>query len=232
MQMSYYYIQHADYVAPGSLLEWANLRGIDLQAIELYTDHYQLPEAEAVEGLIVLGGPMNIYEEETYPFLKDAKRLIKATIDAEVKTLGICLGGQLISDVLGAKVRKNKTKEIGWHAVQLKPVRVFEGFEPSTLFFHWHGDIFELPQGAELLASSPLTPHQAYLWKDHVLALQFHPEMTLEIIQNYINLDRQEEELGSGPYAQRAEEILAHSQTQVAPNKERFWQMLDRFFGL
>jgi GMP synthase-like glutamine amidotransferase len=228
--MAYYYIQHADYVAAGSLIPWASERGLELKAIKLFEEDYELPTVDKIDGLVILGGPMNIYEEAKYPFLKDCKKLIKEAIDVGVKNLGICLGGQLISDVLGAKVEKNSTKEIGWHNVSLKPESVFHDFKDPTPFFHWHGDVFDLPPNVNLLAQTTITPHQAYTYQSHVLALQFHPEVTSEIIHSYLNKDREEEELGTGPFAQTAEEIIERTKKEASPNQERFWKILDRFF--
>lgn len=228
--MAYYYIQHADYVAAGSLTPWAVSRELELNPIKLYEEEYNLPPIEEVDGLIILGGPMNIYEEEKYPFLKDSKQLICQTIEAKVKTLGICLGGQLISHVLGAKVYPNDYKEIGWHTVKLQQEGVFHDFENPTSFFHWHGDIFELPKEVKLLAESAISPHQAYSYQQHVLALQFHPEVTEELIQKFLRDSETKTEVGQGAYAQSAEKILQRTKKEAPLNQERFWKILDRFF--
>jgi GMP synthase (glutamine-hydrolysing) len=133
---------------------------------------------DAAELLVVLGGPIGAYETDRYPFLIDELAALARRLVARRPTLGICLGAQLIAKALGAAVYPGGRKEIGWGELQLppaglqSPLRSLEGVR----VLHWHGDTFDLPKDAELLASSAAYPHQAFRVGSNVLALQFHPE--------------------------------------------------------
>lgn len=122
---------------------------------------------------------MSVHDEKEFPWLIDEKKALKSFIGENKKPLlGICLGAQLIANVLDGKVYHNTEKEIGWFNVDFKAIGFFKKLDmKKAQVFHWHGEAFELPPGAELLASSPVTPVQAFQYKDKVLALQFHPEM-------------------------------------------------------
>ena len=133
--------------------------------------------------LIVLGGPMGLYETDSYPYLLDEVELVKKRIDSGLPILGICLGAQIIAKALGASVYKGpKGQEIGWHKVSVNhagmktPLKYLD--DSVTNMMHWHGDTFDLPEGAVHLASSELYQNQAYSYKDHVFAVQCHPEIT------------------------------------------------------
>ncbi len=131
------------------------------------------------ELVVVLGGPIGVYETASYPFLVAEKKAIAARLAAGLPTLGICLGAQLIAEVLGAEVRPTGRKEIGYAPLTLTP----EGHESvlsplaGVPVLHWHGDQFEIPDGAARLAETPGFPNQAFSLGSHVLALQFHLEV-------------------------------------------------------
>ena len=162
-------------------------------AITLADPQYQLTDLEAGRDdlntiaqdqpdlLIVLGGPIGAYEEADYPFLLDELQLLATRLKADLPVLGICLGAQLMARALGAAVYANGAKEIGWSPLTLTPAgqqSVLKALAPDlTQVLHWHGDTFDLPTGATLLASTPLCTNQAFAW-GHSLGLQFHPEVT------------------------------------------------------
>ena len=131
--------------------------------------------------LVVLGGPIGVYEDKIYPFLEDEIDAIKTRLDADKPTLGLCLGAQLIAKALGADVYPGREKEIGWKTLLLSaagaasPVRDLSA--QHTFMFHWHGDTFDLPQGATLLAGTEACLHQAFSWGKGTLAFQCHPEV-------------------------------------------------------
>ncbi len=146
----------------------------DLGVNELWTLDPPLPDL-----LIVLGGPVGVYETDAYPFLLEEKRILEARLTAGRPTLGICLGAQQIAAALGAKVAPSGVKEIGFHELTLTeagrqgPLRHLEGI--SVL--HWHGDAFAIPNGAVNLASTPLCATQGFALGRNVLGLQFHAEV-------------------------------------------------------
>ena len=134
-------------------------------------------------GLVVLGGPMGVYQTERYPWLRDEMRLIEDAIGSNLPVLGICLGAQILAAALGAKVDRNPNgKEIGWHPIRLsdaaKDDRLMRDLPATMTPFHWHGDIFDLPSGAVSLASSDKTPCQAFRHGDKTYGFQFHFEVT------------------------------------------------------
>lgn len=141
-------------------------------------------------GLIVMGGPMGVYDHPRYPFLLDEMRLIEQALRADRPALGVCLGSQLIASVLGTAVTGGRRKEIGWHAVTLaEPAEtdpLWAGIERSFVAYHWHGDIFDLPSGATSLASSEATTCQAFRYGSSVYGLLFHLEVTPEIIEGMV----------------------------------------------
>ena len=133
--------------------------------------------------LVVLGGPIGVYETAVYPFLVPEIALIEERLAAGLPTLGLCLGAQLIAAALRSRVYPSGVKEIGFGQITLTapalatPLRHLAGVE----VLHWHGDTFDLPPGATLLASTPLVRNQAFAIAEHTLALQFHPEARADI---------------------------------------------------
>jgi GMP synthase-like glutamine amidotransferase len=156
-----------------------------------------------IDGLIVMGGPMGVYDEAVYPWLADEKIFIKQIIDQNKPVLGICLGAQLIADVLGAEVRSAGNKEIGFFPIIGNPEHEFSKPWKTGTVFHWHGDTFGIPDGAVHLASSAATKNQAFLFKDNVLALQFHLETTEESLMSLY--ENAKDEIVEAPFIQTLE---------------------------
>lgn len=138
-------------------------------------------------GLIVMGGPQSANDPD--PAIAGEMSLIASAVEKKVPVLGICLGAQLIAKTLGARVFKNDRKEIGWAPVKFTDAAqgdpVLGSFASPTTFFHWHGETFDLPQGAEWLAYSDACRHQAFRFQQNVYALQFHPEIEPEMIVDW-----------------------------------------------
>jgi GMP synthase (glutamine-hydrolysing) len=152
---------------------------------DIGVDSWPPPPADL---LIVLGGPIGAYEDETYPFLVAEKELIAARLRARRPTLGICLGAQLMAASLGARVYPGPAKEIGWAQVELTEAGRAGPFAAlaEVPLLHWHGDTFDLPPDAVLLASTALYPHQAFAIGHHALACQFHPEADGQGIERWL----------------------------------------------
>jgi GMP synthase (glutamine-hydrolysing) len=145
------------------------------------------PSMKGAGGLIVMGGPMGVYQTERYPWLRDEMRLIEDAMKMNLPVLGVCLGAQILAAALGAKVERNPNgKEIGWHSIRLhdsaKDDRLMRGLPTTMTPFHWHGDSFEVPPGAVSLASSDKTPCQAFRHGDKTYGFQFHFEVTRESV--------------------------------------------------
>lgn len=167
---------------PGRIADCLRQRGLPSEEVHLYRGDPLPDSPKPYSAVVPLGGPMNVYEEERYPFLRDEDRLLRRALAEELPVLGLCLGAQLLAKAAGAKVRKNPTAEIGWMDVDILPEGqadpLFSGLPTRLPVFQWHGDTFELPEGAEWLASSPRCTHQAFRLGRRAYGLQFHLEVT------------------------------------------------------
>ena len=145
-----------------------------------YAEAGEIVRREEYENLlIILGGPIGANDEETYPFLRDELALIERRLKRGAPTLGICLGAQMIAKVIGAKVYPARAKEIGVAPIRLTPdgeASCLAPFKAAPLTLHWHGDTFDLPRGAERLASTEICENQAFAFGPKVAGFQFHPE--------------------------------------------------------
>ncbi|MGC1394924.1 MAG: type 1 glutamine amidotransferase [Coleofasciculaceae cyanobacterium] len=208
--MKIHYLQHVHFEGLANIENWANLHNHTLSSTQLYRDE-SLPSLEKSDFLIVMGGPMNIYEEDKYPWLINEKKFIEQAIKHDKIVLGICLGSQLIADVLGAKVFPNPEPEIGWFPIQLTAAaqssNIFKELPKQLTVFHWHGDTFELPQGATLMASSTGCQNQAFIYGEKVIGLQCHLESTKSSVQKLI--EHGADELVEGKYIQKSKEMLS-----------------------
>lgn len=213
MSLRIHYLQHVSFEGLGAIAQWVDARGHTASATHLYANE-PLPALDDFDWLIVMGGPMGTGDEARYPWLAPEKALIKAAIAADKTVLGICLGSQLIAEVLGGEVRPGREvgteKEIGWW-----PIRKTEagGTDPllaampaEFTVFHWHGDTWSLPPGARLLAESAGCPSQAFVAGRKVVGLQFHFEATVEGVEALLVKGAKELD-ASQPFIQSAAEI-------------------------
>ncbi len=227
--MRIHYFQHAPFEGLGSIRRWAESRKHSVSATRWYNDE-RLSSIEGIDWLIVMGGPMGVYDEDKFPWLNAEKEVIVQAIERKCKILGICLGAQLIASALGAKVGKNQDKEIGWHEVQLteegKSLKIFDGLPQQFAAFHWHGDTYELPVGARRLARSEACKEQAFLYRDCVLGLQFHLDVQLRNVEQLIHHCRAD--LEEGAYVQKPADMLAR-QDHFRNIQKKMFLLLDRF---
>ena len=188
-------IKHVDIEGPGLIESCLKQRAIPYRIICLETGE-PLPVPGGFTHIVLLGGPMNVYEDDRYPFLKKEDLFIKEAIQRGKHILGICLGAQLIAKALGARVTKSPVKETGWSKVSLTEEgskdRLFVALPKAFPVFQWHEDTFETPNWGKLLATSTAVPNQAFRYGDNAYGLQFHLEVTKEMIREWTDEYSQE----------------------------------------
>lgn len=176
-----HYIQHVPFETPGSIVDWANTSGVSLSSTRTF-ENEPMPDPDTFDILVVMGGPMGVHDDAKYGWLKAEKNLIESTVEADKPVLGICLGAQLLADVLGARVFQNSHKEIGWYSVTTTAengsVHATGTLPREFTAFHWHGDMFDIPDGAKRIAASEACMNQGFAYHDRVIGLQFHLEVT------------------------------------------------------
>jgi GMP synthase-like glutamine amidotransferase len=229
--MKIHAIHHVSYEGLGLIDEWITENNIEISHSRMY-DSPSLPPLDQFDGLIIMGGPMSVGDEQEFPWLNDEKALISSAIEEQKKVLGICLGSQLVAECLGSKVYKNHTPEIGWFPVKKTFLfhswfTIFDDKEEEVMF-HWHNDTFDIPEGAIRLFKSDACENQAFQYDDHVLALQFHPEMNLDIVESL--LKHYGNGLAPKRYVQNAEKILKSVNLHHEKNKEMLFDLLSCFF--
>lgn len=178
---------------PGTIEDYLRAKQVPYRVVDLSSGQTP-PDLSGFSHLVVMGGPMAVYEMDRHPYLDHEARLIGKAIASGKHVLGVCLGAQLVAHALGAKVYPGGKKEVGWYQVSVSP----EGLKDRCMsqlvrdggqgadVFQWHGDTFDLPQGAVRLASSELFPNQAFRYSDRVYALQFHIEVTPHIVTDWL----------------------------------------------
>ncbi len=229
--MRFHCLQHVPFETPGIIETWIGERQYSLSFTQLYNDD-PLPALHDVDALIIMGGPMSVHDENDFPWLVKEKACIAAAIQQQKKIAGICLGAQLIAGVMGAKVYGNPQKEIGFMPVHFTEAAaessLFAGMPSHETVFHWHGETFDLPDGAIHLAYTEACANQAYLIGNHILGLQFHLEVTPPIVRDMII--HEGHELVPAPYIHSAEKIFQDLH-YLDSNKKVLFQLFDNFFG-
>ncbi|HEX2976038.1 MAG TPA: type 1 glutamine amidotransferase [Bacteroidales bacterium] len=222
-------LQHSPINTLGTIEEYAKIKNHRLESTRFY-EIKTPPELDSFDLLIIMGGPMGIYDYEENPWLRDEKAFIKQAVEAGKPILGICLGAQLLADILGARVYENKCMEMGWFPVRAsgggnKP-EFLEGLPDEIMGFHWHSRTFDLPAGAVHLYESEGCKNQGFIYNGRVVALQFHPEVNEERIISLI--ERFGEGMGNGPCVQEKKEMLRQEE-YLGGTKEFMFFILDKF---
>lgn len=183
------FIKHIDIEGPGTLGDFFTGQGYVTKTIDLGAGDHLPDSLDGMEAVIILGGPMNVYEEDKYPFLKKEDIFIKEALARGIPLMGICLGSQLLAKAAGAAVGKSPQKEVGFFPIQLtqegRRDPLFRGLNKELEIFQWHEDMFQIPAGAQWLAASSACPHQALKVGPNAYGLQFHIEITDRSIREW-----------------------------------------------
>lgn len=190
--------QHVPHEDLGTLNNLLRLAGFEIHTMKFWSAGAPA-NLEGFAALIVLGGPMGVYEADKYSYLTAETELIETAVKNDLPLLGICLGSQLIANALGARVYPSGIKEIGWY--DLTPTAnagndpLLRHLNATEKVFQWHGDTFDLPNGAIHLASSPLCPNQAFRYGRNAYALQFHLEVDSKMIDTWLDVPQNRDEI-------------------------------------
>jgi len=221
-------IQHVEFEDSARIAEWAAQRGHALTTGMAATGEF--PPVAGVDFLVVLGGPMDADDEIASPWLHAEKHYIADCIAAGRSVLGVCLGAQIIAEVLGGKVVRNPEKEIGWHAVHRTVFAVeeplFARWPQSAVVGQWHTDTFELPSGLVPALSSEACANQAFVFDRRVVGLQFHIEWTEHTVAVLADVGRDELEAG-GRLVMSPEELVAQAPDHLDANRGLLFELLD-----
>ncbi len=185
----FYVVKHVEEEGAGLFKEFVG----DRECKTLMADSLEFPNVTAEDVVIIMGGPMGVYEKQRYPFIDKELHFIRTCYSRNAKILGICLGAQLIAEALGGMVYRGQIKELGWyeitHTKEAKESSVFNIFPEKLKVFQWHQDTFLLPEDAKRLAFNENYKNQAFSIKDRIFGLQYHIEVTEEIIKDWFPED-------------------------------------------
>lgn len=224
-------LMHVPFEGPGVIADWAEQRSHRFEYTRIYEDP-SLPEISKVDMAVVMGGPMNVFDFHIHPWMEEEIEWVGSCIRSGIPVLGICLGAQIIASSLGSEVRPGPYREIGWFNLNFLPCmgdyKICTELPPARKVFHWHGDTFDIPEEAVRIASSKAFPNQGFIYKGHVVALQFHLEVTPESVKALVM--NCADELKEGPFIQTAEEILSEKK-QFGPNQKLMYSFLDYLAG-
>lgn len=228
-------IEHVPFEGPGAIALYAEAQGHTLTRTRIFAGDV-LPALESMgaeDMLVVMGGPMSVHDEAAYPWLRMEKQYVRRCADAGVRVLGVCLGAQLLAEVLGGTVIRNPHREIGWFPVRLtdagRQSPCFAGFPDVYPAFHWHGETFSIPPSATCAGESDACAHQAFVVDDRLVGVQFHLETTPESLDQLIT-HCGDELIPQTAYVQSAELMRAHirEQSETAVHSRR---LLDTLLG-
>ncbi len=222
-------LQHVPFEGLGCIEQWIAQKGHTISYTRFY-ENYIFPDIAAFDWLIIMGGPMGTCQVDQFPWLLAEKAFIRKAIECNKTCVGICLGAQLVAEALGAKVYANQKKEIGWFPVygaNLSTNNLLFGEKQNPItVLHWHGDTFDLPVGAVHLAYTEVTPCQAYLYRNNVLGLQFHLELTEDGLHSM--LFNCKEDLYTLSTSVQSESTIFQGKSHLIGGNEKLFDILDR----
>ena len=229
--------QHVPFEPLGTLDPLLKDAGFRIRYVNFGREPEQRPQLDRYEALIVLGGPMNADQINTYPNLLTEVEIIREAVEDGMSVLGICLGAQLLAKALGGSVSRNEVREIGWCDVEMTEAGlqdpVLSTFASTQEVFQWHEDGIALPSGCELLASSPASPVQAFRYGDHAYGFQFHLEANRPLIERWLSVPAHAETLQEEVGHIDPNAIRAQTDTSIEPlqalSKATFSRWIDRF---
>jgi len=212
---------------PGLITDWIEGNKHVLSYTRFH-ENDPLPDPNHIDLLIIMGGPMNVFDYHIHPWMQEEIEWVTDFIKSGKAVLGICLGAQIIATALGSEVYPGKGKEIGWHNIRFLPAmgdyKICKTLPATRRIFHWHGDTFDIPKGAVRIAESQAFPNQGFIYDERVIALQFHLELTRENVARLVENCR--DELIPGPFIQTEDEMLNDSRYKQE-NKDLLFHFLD-----
>jgi GMP synthase-like glutamine amidotransferase len=208
--MRWWCLQHMPDESPGHAADWLAAHGHTLTITKLFEPDSVFPALADFDGLLILGGAMSVHDEDHLPWLRDEKAFIREALRVGKITLAICLGAQLVAEALGSEVRPNHAPEIGFWTVRFSARSLehplLRGWPEKATVLHWHLDTFSVPPGAMRVGMSAATATQGFVWGDGVIGLQFHPEMTMPMVEKLMELEGHEQ-AEEQEFVQTAEQV-------------------------
>ena len=231
--MRMHVIQHVEFETAAMIGEWAEDAGYEVTTSLASTEEY--PWIGDIDFLVLMGGPMDADDEHESPWLRAEKHLVAEAVSGGKLVLGVCLGAQIIAEVLGARIRRAEENEIGWYPVSLTDhghnEPLFAGWPENVVVGHWHSDTFNLPMGMAAALSSEVTENQAFVFDDRVVGLQFHLEWDEDAVETMLETSAADLE-DRGGHVMSATEIRDETPDHIPTNRELLFTLLDDLDGL
>lgn len=228
--------QHVPYEILGTLNPKFKEHGFRIHYVNFGRFPDLTPDLEGSDGLVILGGPMNVDQTDRHPHLSHEIRMIEEALKRDVPVLGICLGSQLIAKALGAQVGPNPEREVGWYEIERTPAGIEDPllghFSDIETVFQWHGDTFEIPRGAVRLAGSERCANQAFRYGDKVYGLQFHLEVDKAMIEHWLEVLGNREELAQFFPTSRPSEIRRETEKHIQHLHKLSDEAFEKFIAL